>query len=367
MTRLIPIGLAFWAISITAADYLHAAPGGDVNAVSDPLAAISQILAQEGLVGSQGCFSFVDADAVTYRKHRWKKALNRMDRANPDFVVQWLIGAAPPPEEALAEASKQLTCVLAAMLEEAKAANSSLLLELGRRSTNKSTMKTYARRFARDSAFRKRLLSKMVISSYRSGREQGSIWRRKWRFVGRRFNRISPRAANLCRLAPGHAWNPDNPRHTACWNSRLDGSEREREILVASSAPGLSRHHWGTDFDVFSLNPKRFGDRATYGDEYDWFLRHGMSFGFFQPYTAAPERAGYMEERWHWSYLPIGEALLEYAQENEATIDKALSRQWRLLEDKWNRRKRRPEHYFDWIEKNWRSFVFEVDRPPAGP
>jgi D-alanyl-D-alanine carboxypeptidase-like protein len=38
----------------------------------------------------------------------------------------------------------------------------------------------------------------------------------------------------------------------------LDDNERQFEILQASSAPGISRHHWGTDFDLFDsdMNPE---------------------------------------------------------------------------------------------------------------
>ncbi len=368
MNRLFYFGLAFWTVSLANTDLSQAVSrdeGKKADGSSNPTMAISRIVRQEGLKASKGCFSFVDEDAVSYRKRRWRKALDRIDAAEPGYVIKWIIGAVPPPEEVVAESTFQLRCVLGSMLRDAEITDSPLLLELGRSSTDKHTMKVHARRFAKDRSYRKRLLSKMIISGYRDGREQGSIWKRKWRFVGRRFNRISRHAAELCRLREGHAWDPSNERHIACWSSRLDGSARQQEILVASSAPGLSRHHWGTDFDLFSLNPKRFGPRGLYRDEYHWLLRNGVAFGFFQPYTSDPGRGGYMEERWHWSYFPIGQALLEYAREHEPSIQRELSKQWTGMEDRWNRRKGHHERYFDWIEKHWRSFVFEVDRGPS--
>lgn len=107
------------------------------------------------------------------------------------------------------------------------------------------------------------------------------------------------------------------------WNGRqvLDGGilapsigdpvERAREILRFSAMPGTSRHHWGTDIDLNALQNSYFAS-GTGKRVYDWLQENAASFGFCQPYTAVgPGRpAGYEEEKWHWSYLPVASAYL---------------------------------------------------------
>ena len=41
----------------------------------------------------------------------------------------------------------------------------------------------------------------------------------------------------------------------------------------------------------------------------DWLVQNGASYGFCQPYTAG-RCAGYNEEKWHWSYMPLSEPML---------------------------------------------------------
>jgi len=49
--------------------------------------------------------------------------------------------------------------------------------------------------------------------------------------------------------------------------------------------PGTSRHHWGTDVDLFSLDNKFFesGDGKIW---YSWMVQNAAKYGFCQPYTA---------------------------------------------------------------------------------
>ena len=90
-----------------------------------------------------------------------------------------------------------------------------------------------------------------------------------------------------------------------------DMKERARLILLYSSMPGTSRHHWGTDLDLNSLDNHYF----SFGDGlkiYQWLSAHAGEFGFCQPYTSKENgRTGYEEEKWHWSYLPLSKSLLE--------------------------------------------------------
>jgi LAS superfamily LD-carboxypeptidase LdcB len=80
--------------------------------------------------------------------------------------------------------------------------------------------------------------------------------------------------------------------------------------------PGTSRHHWGTDIDLNSLNNKYFSTGE--GKEiYTWLTENASDYGFCQTYTLKdPTRpTGYEEEKWHWSYLPLARPFLDqYAQ-----------------------------------------------------
>ncbi len=93
-------------------------------------------------------------------------------------------------------------------------------------------------------------------------------------------------------------------------------------ILRWSAVPGGSRHHWGTDVDVF--------DRRTQGQEdvklvpsevtaggpaaplHDWLderIKASKAYGFFRPYET--DRGGVAPERWHLSYAPLSQSFLE--------------------------------------------------------
>lgn len=95
---------------------------------------------------------------------------------------------------------------------------------------------------------------------------------------------------------------------------KTNEKEMALEILQYSSMPGTSRHHWGTDMDLNSLDNDWFG--SPEGQKlYNWLIRNASKFGFCQPYTAkGPERlTGYEEEKWHWSYLPLSKKYLSAA------------------------------------------------------
>ena len=56
--------------------------------------------------------------------------------------------------------------------------------------------------------------------------------------------------------------------------------ERIEKIMNFSSMPGTSRHHWGTDIDVVSLNNSFF--KKGYGKKvFSWLKKNGARFGFF--------------------------------------------------------------------------------------
>jgi hypothetical protein len=87
-----------------------------------------------------------------------------------------------------------------------------------------------------------------------------------------------------------------------------DPAARALKILEFSSMPGISRHHWGTDFDLQELD-NRYYESGQGNALYRWLTANAPSYGFCRPYTAG-RSAGYREEKWHWSYLPLSRGFL---------------------------------------------------------
>lgn len=122
-------------------------------------------------------------------------------------------------------------------------------------------------------------------------------------------------------------------------DSLLDRQEFEDpvwlgRILRFSALPGTSRHHWGTDIDVFDKAVLETGERpALLPSEYQstgvfshlgGWLQHVMerddAEGFFRPYEV--DSGGVAIEPWHLSFRPIAE---NYADQVSA---KALRELW---------------------------------------
>ena len=125
-------------------------------------------------------------------------------------------------------------------------------------------------------------------------------------------------------------------RQLAIWNAKADGSrpvhddhgealdltvlppaKKLRAILRFSAMPGSSRHHWGSDLDVFDagavpgdyrvqLSPVEVAPGGVFDPLHRWLdqrMSAGESHGFFRPY--AVDRGGVAPERWHLSYAPL--------------------------------------------------------------
>ncbi len=131
------------------------------------------------------------------------------------------------------------------------------------------------------------------------------------------------------------------------WESKYTGKKVMREpikgktpqeiidlILEFSSAPGTSRHHWGTDFDINSLENQYFEGKGRGSDLYSWLQKNASRFGFCQPYNELGNRnmLGYHEEKWHWSFAPVAVPLQEawirmYKEKQISLSDKFLGGQ----------------------------------------
>ena len=91
-----------------------------------------------------------------------------------------------------------------------------------------------------------------------------------------------------------------------------------KKIMLWSSMPTTSRHHWGTDIDINGFDDYFSEENKKANKEYKWLLINAPKFDFFQVYTEKGEdkrRTGYNEEKWHWSYMPLAREYLNLYQE----------------------------------------------------
>ena len=111
--------------------------------------------------------------------------------------------------------------------------------------------------------------------------------------------------------------------------AQLSAEEQLHAVLRFSAIPGTSRHHWGTDLDVFDaaavppgyqlqLSPQEVAPGGLFDPLHCWLdarMAAGESHGFYRPY--ASDRGGVAPERWHLSYAPLS---IEYAQRCDSTL-----------------------------------------------
>ena len=98
--------------------------------------------------------------------------------------------------------------------------------------------------------------------------------------------------------------------------------QRALLILMYSSMPGTSRHHWGTDIDLNDLNNPYF-ERGQGKKIYDWLVANASAYGFCQVYSPLGDKRdnGYQEEKWHWSYVPVARRLTNLYKEKLTNAD----------------------------------------------
>jgi LAS superfamily LD-carboxypeptidase LdcB len=125
-------------------------------------------------------------------------------------------------------------------------------------------------------------------------------------------------------------------RQLGIWNRKATGGQALRDsygrpidattlppdalidaILRWSALPGASRHHWGTDMDVYDAGAVAPGyepelteeESATrFHDLHQWLDTHMHAFGFYRPY--ARDLGGVAPEPWHLSYAPVATGYL---------------------------------------------------------
>lgn len=128
-------------------------------------------------------------------------------------------------------------------------------------------------------------------------------------------------------------------RQLTIWNGKVNGQrpvydnsgvkvdmqalsewQQVQAIMRWSALPGASRHHWGTDFDIYDaaaidenyqlqLSPQEVEGEGVFAPFHNWLDTVIGSVegarGFYRPY--AKDSGGIAPERWHISYRPVAE------------------------------------------------------------
>ncbi|MDU0355489.1 M15 family metallopeptidase [Paraglaciecola aquimarina] len=149
-----------------------------------------------------------------------------------------------------------------------------------------------------------------IVSSHRGYERQLGIWQNKW----------SGKTAVL------------DINETPIDTSQLSALDKAFSILTWSALPGASRHHWGTDLDVYDKNAvldsgQKFqlvcSEYASNGPCHAlnmWLQENAHSYLFSRPYHVF--KGGIAQEPWHLSYVPTAsqfEQLLD-----QETLRKAI-------------------------------------------
>lgn len=174
----------------------------------------------------------------------------------------------------------------------------------------------------------------------------------------------------------------DFDRQLSIWNAKCRGERALRDasgaviaadsldedalvstILIWSSLPGASRHHWGTDMDVVDaaamppgyrpqLATAEFAPGGVFSRLDVWLTEHAARFGFYRPYTTW--RGGFQPEPWHLSHALVAGAAL--SQFSVPVLQQALDASDLVARDAVRRR----------LPQLVETCVMNVDPPPAG-
>jgi LAS superfamily LD-carboxypeptidase LdcB len=107
--------------------------------------------------------------------------------------------------------------------------------------------------------------------------------------------------------------------------AELSEWQQVQAVMRWSALPGASRHHWGTDFDIYDaaavapdyqvkLIPEEVENGGPFAPMHNWLdTVFGSGIGgsgaagsdFYRPY--AEDRGGIAPERWHISYRPLAD------------------------------------------------------------
>lgn len=143
-----------------------------------------------------------------------------------------------------------------------------------------------------------------IASSFRSLERQAMIWNRK--FNGERP--VFDRQGDQVNMQQLNDW------------------QKVQAILLYSALPGASRHHWGTDIDVYDtatiddeyqlqLEPSEYEINGPFYQLANWLSSNAERFNFYRPYLA--KNAPVAQELWHLSHKPTSQHFLQSLKNNK--------------------------------------------------
>jgi len=102
--------------------------------------------------------------------------------------------------------------------------------------------------------------------------------------------------------------------------SSLSGLAKLEAIMLYSALPGASRHHWGTELDIYDaaaitddyqvqLVAAEYAEGGPFYKLAQWLEHYAADFGFFLPYQRF--QGGVAAEPWHISYQPLAKRCQE--------------------------------------------------------
>lgn len=108
----------------------------------------------------------------------------------------------------------------------------------------------------------------------------------------------------------------------------MDDLSKVLAILRWSGLPGASRHHWGTDIDVWDcsavpndyclkLVPEEYSQGGPFCALSEWLDEKAASFGFSRPYER--DAGGVAPELWHLSYRAVADEFESHRDKNFLT------------------------------------------------
>ncbi len=137
-----------------------------------------------------------------------------------------------------------------------------------------------------------------IASAYRSFERQSLIWNNK--FSGMRpILSISNEPVDI---------------------SDLSEFEIIKAIMLYSAMPGASRHHFGTDLDIYApnmltkgqslqLEPWEYNQSGPFYELNLWLEQNLLQFGFYRPYKSF--QGGVAPEAWHISHIKNSDKLMQ--------------------------------------------------------
>ncbi|MDX7992410.1 M15 family metallopeptidase [Xenorhabdus littoralis] len=133
--------------------------------------------------------------------------------------------------------------------------------------------------------------------------------------------------------------------------AKMSEGELCEAILRWSALPGASRHHWGTELDIYDpfllpqdkklqLEPWEYENGGYFEPLTNWLTENMSHYDFYRPFTR--HDAGVAYEPWHISYWPI-------SHEAERSFDE------QVLLNSWQNR---DIASIDWLQSNL-SYIFD--------